>query len=83
MSSIKAGFIGLGSMGMPMARSLANSTLPLTVFDLRKETCEEIKALGAVVVGSCKEVGAEVPLSKFSDEIDMSIYSAVSERMRR
>ena len=50
MSSIKAGFIGMGSMGMPMARSLANSTLPL---------------------------------SKFSDEIDMSIYSAVSERMRR
>jgi 3-hydroxyisobutyrate dehydrogenase-like beta-hydroxyacid dehydrogenase len=58
MSSIKAGFIGLGSMGMPMARSIASSGLPLTVYDLRKEPLEEMRALGARVAGSSREVAA-------------------------
>jgi 3-hydroxyisobutyrate dehydrogenase len=58
MSAIKTGFIGLGSMGMPMARSIANSGLPLTVYDLRKEPLEEMKKLGAKVAGSSREVAA-------------------------
>jgi 3-hydroxyisobutyrate dehydrogenase len=58
MSTIRAGFIGLGSMGMPMARSIANSRLPLTVYDLRKEPLEEMRALGAKVAGSSREVAA-------------------------
>ena len=70
MSSIKVGFIGLGSMGMPMAKSLADSTLPLTVYDLRKEPCDEMKALGAKVAGSCREVAVA------SDEVISMVRDA-------
>jgi len=56
--SIKVGFIGLGMMGMPMAKSLTRNGFPLTVYDLRKEPIEEIKALGAKAAGSSREVAA-------------------------
>jgi len=45
-TSIKAGFIGLGNMGMPMAKSLLKNGVPLTVYDLKKEAVEELKLLG-------------------------------------
>lgn len=56
MSSINVGFIGLGNMGMPTARSLVKRGLPVTVYDIRKEAVEEIVALGANSAGSCREV---------------------------
>jgi 3-hydroxyisobutyrate dehydrogenase len=59
MSSIKVGFIGLGNMGMIMAKKLVEEKMPLTVYDLRKEAVDEIVALGAKPAGSCREV-AEV-----------------------
>jgi 3-hydroxyisobutyrate dehydrogenase len=70
MSTIKAGFIGLGSMGMPMARSIARSKLPLTVYDLRQEPLEEMKILGAKVADSCREVAAnsDAVISMVRDE---------------
>jgi 3-hydroxyisobutyrate dehydrogenase len=59
MSTIKVGLIGVGNMGMIMARKLLENGMPLTVYDLREETVKEIVALGAKVAGSCREV-AEV-----------------------
>jgi 3-hydroxyisobutyrate dehydrogenase-like beta-hydroxyacid dehydrogenase len=56
--SIKVGFIGLGMMGMPIARSIARNGFPLKVYDLRKERVEEIQTLGAEAAGSCREVAA-------------------------
>ena len=56
MSSIKVGFIGLGNLGMPMARSIAKKGFPMTVYDLRKEAVEEMESLGAVSAGSCRKV---------------------------
>ena len=55
MSSIKAGFIGMGNLGMVMARSIAKKGIPLTVYDL-KEAIEEMVALGAKAASSCREV---------------------------
>ena len=56
MNSLKVGFIGLGNMGITMARALAKNNVPLTVYDLRKEPMEELKSLGAKGAGSCREV---------------------------
>ena len=56
MSSIRVGFIGMGNIGMPMARSIAKKGLPVTVYDLREEAVEEMKSLGATAAGSCREV---------------------------
>ena len=56
MGSIKVGFIGLGNMGIRMAKSLAKEGFPLTVYDIRQEPIEEMKALGAAGANSSREV---------------------------
>ncbi len=58
MSSIRVGFIGLGDIGLPMAKSLAKKGLPLTIYARRKEVVEEMKSLGATAASSCREVAA-------------------------
>lgn len=56
MGSIKVGFIGLGNMGLPMAKSLVRGGFSLTVYDVRQETIEEMRALGAAGASSSREV---------------------------
>ena len=56
MASVKVGFIGMGNLGMVMARSIAKKGFPITVYDLRKEAVDEMVALGAKAAGSCREV---------------------------
>jgi 3-hydroxyisobutyrate dehydrogenase-like beta-hydroxyacid dehydrogenase len=56
MSSIKVGFIGLGNMGMIMAKKLAENGIKPTVYDLRNEAVQEMVALGAKGARSCREV---------------------------
>ena len=58
MQSLKVGFIGLGNMGMPMAKSIATKGFPMTVYDLRKEPVAEMMALGAKAADSPREVAA-------------------------
>ena len=70
MNSLKVGFIGLGNMGMLMARTQLKNKLPLTVFDIRREPLTEIRALGATVAGSARELAAacDVIISMVRDE---------------
>jgi 3-hydroxyisobutyrate dehydrogenase len=69
MSPIKVGFIGLGNMGMLMAKTLVKSQLTLTVYDTRSEAVAEMKALGAIPAGSSREVAAasEIIISMVRD----------------
>jgi 3-hydroxyisobutyrate dehydrogenase len=59
VGSIKVGFIGLGNMGICMAKSLARAGFSLTVYDLRQEPIDEMTALGAAGARSPREI-AEV-----------------------
>ncbi|MBN1190489.1 MAG: NAD(P)-dependent oxidoreductase [Dehalococcoidales bacterium] len=70
MNPVKAGFIGLGNMGILMARTLAKSEIPLTVYDLRQEAVNEMMALGASSARSCLETaaGSDVIISIVRDE---------------
>jgi 3-hydroxyisobutyrate dehydrogenase-like beta-hydroxyacid dehydrogenase len=53
------GFIGLGVMGMPMARHLANAGFPLTVYDVRKDVLARASGYrGMVAAESPKAVAA-------------------------
>ncbi len=56
MNSLKVGLIGLGNMGMIMAKKLAEKQVPLTVYDLRNEALQEMVTLGAKGVLSSREV---------------------------
>lgn len=55
----KIGFIGLGTMGKPMAVNIARSGFDLTVYDLREEPCKELALLGAKVAASAQEVAEQ------------------------
>lgn len=57
---MKVGIIGLGQMGKGMAANLVKAGFGTTVYDIRLEPCEELRQLGATVVGSPKEVASAV-----------------------
>ncbi|MGH6778739.1 MAG: NAD(P)-dependent oxidoreductase [Bradyrhizobium sp.] len=50
------GFIGLGKMGLPMARRLIEAKHHLIVFDTRKEAMDRLVKLGAEAASSPKDV---------------------------
>jgi 2-hydroxy-3-oxopropionate reductase len=52
----KIGFVGLGTMGKPIAMNIANAGFDLTVFDLRDDPCRELAALGAKVAASPRQI---------------------------
>jgi 3-hydroxyisobutyrate dehydrogenase-like beta-hydroxyacid dehydrogenase len=56
VAAIKVGFIGIGNMGMPMAKSLIKNGFAVTVFDINQKAMAEIKLLGASVAGSPREL---------------------------
>ena len=54
------GFIGLGKMGMPMARRLVEAKHQLVVFDTRREAVDALVKLGAIAASSPKEIADRV-----------------------
>lgn len=54
------GFIGLGKMGLPMARRLVEAGHRLTVFDTQKAAIDRLVALGAKAGASPKDIADEV-----------------------
>jgi len=53
----KAGFIGMGDIGLPMAKNVVTKGFPTTIVGhRRREPIEEMKSLGAVEVSTPKEV---------------------------
>lgn len=53
----RIGIIGLGNMGMGMAKNFLNSGYVLTAYDIRDEPLQEISRLGARIAKSPAEVG--------------------------
>ena len=48
----RLGFIGLGTMGNPMATNLVNSGYEVTVFDIRPEAVRVLVGVGALAADS-------------------------------
>ncbi len=78
MKSLKMGFIGLGDMGMTMAKGLVKKGIPLSVYDLRKEAIDEIVLLGAKAAKSPKEVAlnsdAVITMVRDAEDTDAVIF---------
>src|SRR4028118_2385027 len=57
----RAGFIGLGEMGAPMAERIVSAGFDLSVFDVRPESTDPLVELGATRAGLPREAaeGAE------------------------
>src|SRR3546814_693008 len=53
---MKAGFIGVGAMGLPMSQRLVDQGHELVVFDIRHEAMQPLLDRGAVAANSPKDV---------------------------
>jgi 3-hydroxyisobutyrate dehydrogenase-like beta-hydroxyacid dehydrogenase len=67
---MKVGFIGLGSMGLPMAANLIQAGHELTVYNRTRERAESLAKQGARVAGSPREAatGVEVLITMLADD---------------
>lgn len=65
----RAGFIGLGLMGAPMAANVLRAGYPLTVYNRSADRAEPLRAAGAAVAASPRAVGeaAQVVVTMLSD----------------
>ena len=63
------GFIGLGTMGQPMAGRIMGAGFPLTVWNKTASKTKDLASKGAKVAGSPKEVAAQsdIIVSMISD----------------
>ena len=55
---MKVGFIGLGTMGAPMARNVQKKGHALVVFDVNRASVDALVASGATAAASPREVAA-------------------------
>jgi 3-hydroxyisobutyrate dehydrogenase-like beta-hydroxyacid dehydrogenase len=68
------GFIGLGTMGEPMAANIVGAGIRLTVFDVRADPMDRLARLGAVPARSVCELAAscDVILTAVVDEVQVA-----------
>jgi 3-hydroxyisobutyrate dehydrogenase len=57
--AVKVGFVGLGNIGLPMARNIVKAGLALTVFDVNPAAAAELSADGARVAADLPQLGRE------------------------
>lgn len=56
----RIGLVGLGDMGMGMARNLLRHGYELTAYDIRQDRLEQFTQMGGKPATDCREVGAHV-----------------------
>lgn len=74
----KVGLIGLGKMGLPMARHLAAEGFAVTGFDVNPAANAKARAVGAKTVKSPAQVGAAsdlvIVIVGFDSEVDKALF---------
>ncbi|NUP27600.1 MAG: NAD(P)-dependent oxidoreductase [Nocardia sp.] len=74
----RVGFIGLGSMGAPMARKLLDWPGGLTVCDTRAEVLEPFTSAGAEAAGTAAEVAAKCGIICIAVVNDQQVRSVLA-----
>lgn len=76
---VRAGFVGLGQIGAPMAGRLVDWPGGLVVFDLRPEAAEPLVAAGASLADSVAALGAEADVVSVMVLDDDQVRTVVTE----
>lgn len=71
------GFVGVGSIGFPMAKNILTGGFPLTVFDVSPEPLRELAACGARVAVSPADVGRECGIIGICVNNDQQVEQAL------
>ena len=72
----RVGFIGLGTMGKPMAIHITNAGFDLMVYDIREEPLRELSRLGAKIARSAKEAAEHGELIEIAVLDDAQVEAA-------
>jgi 3-hydroxyisobutyrate dehydrogenase len=75
--SVRAGFIGLGNIGKPMAERLLHAGLQTTVFDVNAQAVQELEAMGARAAASCGDVARHADVVGVCVRDDAEVRSVV------
>ncbi len=59
---MRIGFIGLGIMGKPMSKNLLKAGYELVVFDILKESMDDVAGEGAKIAASSSEVAQQTDI---------------------
>ncbi|MGA8182056.1 MAG: NAD(P)-dependent oxidoreductase [Terriglobia bacterium] len=66
---MKAGFIGLGNMGLPMARNLLKAGHEVTVYNRTRERAESLRTEGATIAGQAADTcGSDILITMLADD---------------
>lgn len=66
---MKAGFIGLGNMGLPMARNLLKAGHEVTVYNRTRERAESLRTEGATVAAQAADAcGNDILITMLADD---------------
>jgi 3-hydroxyisobutyrate dehydrogenase-like beta-hydroxyacid dehydrogenase len=66
---MKVGFIGLGNMGLPMARNLLKAGNEVTVYNRTRERAESLRAAGAAIATQAADTcGSDVLITMLADD---------------
>ena len=74
---MKIGFIGTGNIGILIARDLAESGNPLTVYDVMPEGPEELNAKGANIAASPAEVAQNAEIIGICVRTDQDVHDVM------
>lgn len=66
---MQAAFIGLGNMGLGMARNLVKAGIATTVFDVRDEAVKSVVSAGATAASNCSDAAAR------ADVVCVAVFS--------
>jgi len=77
VSKPKIGFIGLGIMGLPMAKNLLKAGYPLVVHDINRTPMQEMVAAGTEEASSPKEIAqrSQVIITMLPDSPDVELVA--------
>jgi 3-hydroxyisobutyrate dehydrogenase-like beta-hydroxyacid dehydrogenase len=73
----KVGFVGLGTIGRPMASNLAKSGFDVMVYDIREEPLNELAGLGAKLARSPEAVGSHAEIIEVAVVDDRQVGEVV------
>jgi 3-hydroxyisobutyrate dehydrogenase-like beta-hydroxyacid dehydrogenase len=78
MTKLRLGFLGLGSMGGGMARSLLRAGFAVTVYDPITQLVQSLEKEGATSAGSPREVGERTDVVLSSQPMPADVEAAVT-----
>src|SRR4029453_11895588 len=77
-AATRVGFIGLGRMGRPMAGNILSAGFALDVYDLRRDSADELIARGALLASCPRAVAQQTAIVAIAVVDDAQVEDALS-----